>query len=385
MKNWFEVHAAADGTSADINIFGLIGDWIDDYLGLAGEEYGVTTAKSFADALAALGAGVKVLRVHVNSPGGDASNGITIANVLRAQQERGRVVEVYVDGLAASAASALAMGGARVVMADNALMMIHAPWAAAAGNAGELRALADILDKVRNQLVKTYQWHSPLDDAALLALIAGPDGQGTWLDAAEALAAGLATEVETGARVAALIAPEAMSRLRVPEKYAERVAAFVAPAAPAPPAVVPEAEVVPMVEAVLVPEPVAASAEAILAACREADLNDLSFAGTLLDAHTTEADARQLVQAEKERRAAEAARQEEIRAACKLAAAEYMADGYIQGGMPVALVKAQLVAVTAQVDASRVGIDTALEAVTGRRQPVINVVEVYATRNRARR
>src|SRR5262245_49867465 len=119
-NNWFRIQAAAAGSVADVVVFGFIGDWVADLYGGTGD--GVVTAKSFADELAALPESVKTVRVRINSPGGDVVAGIAIANALRAEQQKGRKVETIVEGLAASAASVIAMGGSTVRMADNALM-----------------------------------------------------------------------------------------------------------------------------------------------------------------------------------------------------------------------------------------------------------------------
>src|SRR5262249_31261956 len=152
-RQWFNI-ATSDETPtvADIHIIDYIGGWDDDWLARNwGYEMGVT-AKQFVEDLAAIPAGVATLKVHINSPGGDVQAGINIANALREQQvSKGRTVETFVDGIAASIASAIAMAGSKVHMADNALLMVHNPWSLAIGNAGEMRKVADILDTMRNQ------------------------------------------------------------------------------------------------------------------------------------------------------------------------------------------------------------------------------------------
>src|SRR5690349_6468961 len=117
---WFRfVNDASDPSTVDIHVIDFIGDWIDQALNeMFGEEISVT-AKAFVDQLAALPEGVKAINVHINSPGGDVFAALNIANALRDQQAtKNRTVTTYVDGLAASAASIIAMAGSKVVMAD---------------------------------------------------------------------------------------------------------------------------------------------------------------------------------------------------------------------------------------------------------------------------
>lgn len=228
-QQWFECKVQEqDQSVADIHIFGMIGSFIDD---MFGKWDGMTTAKSFVDAVAALPETVKTLKIRINSPGGDVFGGITIANALRSEQTRGRKVETIVEGLAASAASIIAMGGSPVKISDNGIMMVHSPWTGSMGNARDLRATADILDTIQDTLVKTYQWHSPLDAEKITALIHGEDGQGTWLDAAAAVENGFATEIVEGLQAVASIDARAVASLNIPEKFADRVKAFMKPMA----------------------------------------------------------------------------------------------------------------------------------------------------------
>ena len=366
-RQWFQIKAEADGASADIYIFGLIGDWIDDLWGFDD----VTTAKSFVDELAKLPATVKTLRVRINSPGGDVFGGLTIANTLRAEQTRGRKVETIIEGLAASAASVIAMGGGEIRIADNALMMVHDPWSVAVGNARDMRATAEILDQMRDALVKTYQWHSKLNDEEIVALIEGEDGQGSWLDADEAIANGLATEKIEGLKAAASIDPRSMAKLKVPERFAARVSALLKSENPQDP----PGPALPAAEA-------AAKPEDVIGLCATAGL-DIAFANRLLKDKVTPAQAHQLVGEEKGRRAAEAQRQESIRALCDKFKVADLAPELISGGMPFDAARALVAKVTGMVD--RVEIDAGLNPDQGSRpKAVIDVQAVYAERNRLR-
>ncbi|WP_419900782.1 head maturation protease, ClpP-related [Roseomonas sp. USHLN139] len=167
------VRASTDAAPAEILLYDEIGFW------------GVT-AKDFALALTDAGAGP--LRVRINSPGGDVFDGLAIHNALKA---RGNV-EVVVDGLAASAASFIAMAGSKITMASNAFLMIHNAWGVVAGNRHDLAETEKVLAKIDGQLAGIYAARSgkPVEEMA-----AAMDGE-TWFTSSEAKAAGLVDHVE---------------------------------------------------------------------------------------------------------------------------------------------------------------------------------------------
>ena len=142
------------------------------------------TASAVRQELESVGAG-DTIRVRINSPGGDAFDGVAIHNLLR--EHKARVV-VEIDGVALSAASIIAMAGDEIRMPSNALMMIHDPWTMAVGGADDLRDEADRLDKVTSALVNTYADRSGMDRERVRELMAAE----TWLTASEAVEFGLA-------------------------------------------------------------------------------------------------------------------------------------------------------------------------------------------------
>lgn len=147
------------------------------------------SAKEFAETLDNLGS-VDEIRLHINSPGGEVWEGIAIKNLLRAHPAR--VVSV-VDGLAASIASVIAVGGSNeVVMGEHTELMIHDAWGLCVGNAGDMRDLADRLDKVSDNIATIYRQRAggTVEDwrANMLAE--------TWYSAEEAVNVGLADRVE---------------------------------------------------------------------------------------------------------------------------------------------------------------------------------------------
>jgi ATP-dependent protease ClpP protease subunit len=96
---------------------------------------------------------VDKITVRINSMGGSVPDGLAIYNAMRRHAAH---ITVEVDGMAFSIASLIAMGGDTVHMAANALMMIHAPWTVAAGNAAELRQTADTLDTWAAAMASSY-------------------------------------------------------------------------------------------------------------------------------------------------------------------------------------------------------------------------------------
>ncbi|MFM0647246.1 Clp protease ClpP [Paraburkholderia bryophila] len=181
MKNrkWWDIRAItnAQGTQvAEIRIYDEIGFWGTD-------------AKTFIARLDEVAAGAGEVLVAINSPGGDVFDAFAIYNALRRYAGR---VTTRVDGVAASAASLVTMAGDRVVMPENAMLMIHNPWTVAAGTSADLRATADSMDKARDGILAAYRNKSGKTDEELTAML---DAE-TWFTAAEAKEAGFADEIE---------------------------------------------------------------------------------------------------------------------------------------------------------------------------------------------
>lgn len=191
---WYEIHAAASAadepTRAEILIYGNIGDRWD--------ENGVVAAE-FVQELAALE--VEHIDLRINSYGGSVTEGFAIYNALARHRAQ---VAVHIDGIAASVASYIAMAGNTITMAENAQLMIHAPWGMAIGNAPELRAIADVLDRHARGMAAGYAHASgrPLEDC--LALLT--DGKDHWYSAQDALAEGFVSALEAPLPIAAALA-----------------------------------------------------------------------------------------------------------------------------------------------------------------------------------
>jgi ATP-dependent protease ClpP protease subunit len=187
-KTWYAVHASGEATERVIEVFvyGEIGAW------------GIT-ANQFVQDLRAMDDGVSPVVAAFNSIGGDLFDGLAMHNALSRLGERctGRI-----DALAASAASVAVCGAHRVVIASNAMLMIHNPWTYAAGDAEGFRKIADVLDQTMEAIIAAYKAKAPdIDEVELRRLVAAE----TWLTANEAVALGLADEVGDGVKVKACL------------------------------------------------------------------------------------------------------------------------------------------------------------------------------------
>lgn len=169
-----EVKAAEADNSATISIYDVIGEdfWGDGM-----------TAKRVGGALRAIGA--KDVTVNINSPGGDFFEGVAIYNLLR---EHPAKVTVRVMGLAASAASVIAMAGDEILIGDGAFLMIHNAWAVAIGNRHDMRSAADQLEPFDGAMADLYAARSGADRAQVVAMM----DKETWLGSSQAVEDGFA-------------------------------------------------------------------------------------------------------------------------------------------------------------------------------------------------
>ena len=168
------------------------------------------------------------INVHINSYGGDLFEGIAIKNFLLNRPEK---INVYIDGIAASAASVIAMAGDHIVMPSDAQMMIHNPWTYTMGNAKELRKTADDLDKAQTSLEKSYLNRFKGTEDELKTLL----DEETYLTADEAVLFGLADKIDGQAadddepnakaalikKFAAQVIPPATNTVETPEETDE--------------------------------------------------------------------------------------------------------------------------------------------------------------------
>lgn len=180
-----DVRSAVGDDAASISIYDSIGDnW---------EGTGVT-AKRISAALRSIGA--RDVTVNVNSPGGDFFEGVAIYNLLREHKAK---VTINVMGIAASAASVVAMAGDEILMGDGAFLMIHNAWAVAIGNRHDMKAAAATLAPFDAAMAKLYAQRTGISEAAAAAMM----DKETWIGADQAVEDGFATGKLESSSVAA--------------------------------------------------------------------------------------------------------------------------------------------------------------------------------------
>jgi ATP-dependent protease ClpP protease subunit len=169
---------------------------IYDFIGAGFFTEGIT-AKSISRKLndAQLTAGDEI-EVHINSPGGDAFEGIAIHNLLKDHPAN---VTVIIDGVAASAASAIAVAGDKVIIPTNGLVMIHDPVTFAVGGVEDMNKAIAALDAVKKSLVNTYVAKSKQSAEKIASWMKDE----TWFTGQEAVDAGLADTTQKAKAVAA--------------------------------------------------------------------------------------------------------------------------------------------------------------------------------------
>jgi len=138
--------------------------------------------------------------LRINSGGGEVFEGQAIYSLLNQYKTNtGNTVRVFIDSLAASIASVIAMAGDEILIAENALFMVHNPWTWGGGTSKELRDTADVLDKVRDTLITVYDRRTNLGREEIGNLM---DAE-TWLDASEAIDYGFADKITAPSQVMA--------------------------------------------------------------------------------------------------------------------------------------------------------------------------------------
>ena len=153
------------------------------------------SAKKIAGELKDLGP-VSEIAVRINSPGGSVTTAQAICSMLQRHDAK---ITVYVDGIAASAASMVAMAGDEIIMPEHSMMMIHSPLVYLGScNAAEMRKMADTLEKVQNSMIGLYKRSGQSEEEIRNLLEAE-----TWLTAREPVELGFADKVEGSLEIAA--------------------------------------------------------------------------------------------------------------------------------------------------------------------------------------
>jgi ATP-dependent Clp endopeptidase proteolytic subunit ClpP len=179
-EKWYNIQNKA-GKTADVYIFDEIGS------------YGVTAKQFISD--------IKDLKdlpinLRINSLGGDVFDGMAMYNVIKRREAK---TTVYIEGIAASIATIIALGADEVVMAENSLFMIHNAWGGAMGEAEDMRKTAATLDKISSELTDIYRKKTGLSYDAISNMMSDE----TWLNAQEAYELGFVDTISDSIKVAA--------------------------------------------------------------------------------------------------------------------------------------------------------------------------------------
>jgi len=179
-KNWYNIKASTNKI-VDVYIFDEIG------------AYGVN-AQSFIDEIKDYRK--KPINLHINCVGGDVFDGMAIYNILK---KRKATTTVYIEGIAASMGSVIALAADEVIMAENSLFMIHNAWGGAMGEAKEMRKTANLLEKISNEIADIYIKKTNLSFDKVKEMM----DEETWLNADEALELGFVDSVSDAIKIAA--------------------------------------------------------------------------------------------------------------------------------------------------------------------------------------
>jgi len=168
--------------TAEILLYGFIGAWKD------------TDSKRFISDFKKLEASHDQINVRLNSGGGDVFEGITIYNTLKNSTA---TIHVYIDGLAASMASVIALAGSKIFMSRYAQLMIHRVSGSANGDADKLRETANLMDELEKSLLDIYATKTG-KDAATIQNTWMQRGKDSWFTATDAVQQKLVDEIFDG-------------------------------------------------------------------------------------------------------------------------------------------------------------------------------------------
>ena len=174
---------------AEILLYDTITDFDD-------ERWGYTSAKGIINKIKALGK-IENITLRINCVGGDVFQAQAMYNYLKSHPAN---ITVRVDGLAASAASLVAMAGNRIIMPENSMMMIHNPAGGVMGEADDMREVADILDKIRDMIANAYVARTGQEREKIVELMNAE----TWMTANEAYDLKFCDEIEKAVEITAM-------------------------------------------------------------------------------------------------------------------------------------------------------------------------------------
>ncbi|HOC94291.1 MAG TPA: Clp protease ClpP [bacterium] len=189
-RQWFTVNKKADEKTAEIFIYDQIG--VDFWTGEG------VTPKSFISELRDIEKTHKSLDLRINSPGGFVHDGFTIYNALKQSQLE---INVYIDGLAASAAAFIAMAGNKIYMPKSAELMIHNAWGMVIGDAEDMKKEAAHLESLNSMIMDIFSERTGKDKASISSMM----NSETWMSGEKAVELGFADELLEESTIAACV------------------------------------------------------------------------------------------------------------------------------------------------------------------------------------
>lgn len=179
-KEWYNIKNKSSEV-ADVYLFNDIGTF-----GVTAQNF-IDEIKEYEDT---------ELNIHINSLGGEVFEGMAIYSII---QRRKSKTTVYIEGIAASIASVIALAADEVIMSENSLLMIHNAWGGTQGEAKDMRKQAEILDKITNEIAEVYVKKSGISYNEVVRMM----DEETWLTAEEAVALGFVDSISEPIKVAA--------------------------------------------------------------------------------------------------------------------------------------------------------------------------------------
>ena len=179
-KEWYNIKNKSSEV-ADVYLFNDIGTF-----GVTAQNF-IDEIKEYEDT---------ELNIHINSLGGEVFEGMAIYSII---QRRKAKTTVYIEGIAASIASVIALAADEVIMSENSLLMIHNAWGGTQGEAKDMRKQAEILEKITNEIAEVYVKKSGIPYNEVIRMM----DEETWLTAEEAVALGLVDSISEPIKVAA--------------------------------------------------------------------------------------------------------------------------------------------------------------------------------------
>lgn len=188
IRSWYRIKNQS-GDVAEIYIYDEIGEW-----GITAVDFIKDLKKIKAD----------VIAVYINSPGGSVFDGFAIYNAILREREAGKIIETYIDGIAASIASVIALAGQQVSIARNGMFMIHNVTGMTWGTSKDHEKTAELLEKIEDQIADVYAQKTGIELKEIHKMM----DEETWLTATEAQQKGFVDTIIREMKASAFLNPD---------------------------------------------------------------------------------------------------------------------------------------------------------------------------------